>query len=305
MNRILLNKKNIIVIIIIIICLFLIYKYNQINDIEHFTTNITENEALRNISSLYNTQEMRLSNLTITNDITSRNVTSNNINTNNITSSNINTNNIITGNTNINGNLTISGSIMINNNKIASDSNNNLLITDTSNNTYLFKDGMIRTNNTANDSIIAILLDAEGKSANFVADTFINLQWYGMVDVENGIILAPGYEVLLWDSDFPLDNTKTNNKVDWKNQGWREINMSRYADDIIKINPTNIYKNKSNKWYFFNFNNSNKLNNNKENGDRMNYIWVRRLTSYTSIRDGDDRAGLYQNLNMADNAYYL
>ena len=77
----------------------------------------------------------------------------------------------------------LSGSIIINNNKISSDSSNNLLITDISNNTYLFNNGLIRTNNTANDSTVAILLDFDGKSS-------------GYRDIENGMIVAPGYEVL-------------------------------------------------------------------------------------------------------------
>lgn len=271
MNITLFNNKKNLIIIIIIICLFITYKYNQSNKNEYFTTDTINNEAIQNISSLYNTQEMKLSNLTVTN---------------NIKSENINANNIITSNTRINGTLTVSGSIMINNNIISSDSSNNLLITDTSKNTYLFKDGLIRTSNVANDSMVAILLDFDGKSSgSFVADTFIELLWYGYRDNENGVIIAPGYEVLLWDYGDPLDSTKLKNALNWKQQGWREMNMSSYTDDIIKVIPTSIYKNNSNKWYFFNFNNSSK--NNGESSDRMNCIWVRRLTSYISAKDGN------------------
>ncbi len=64
-------NKNYLIILLILVIIILYYFTNKSNNKEHFaTTSENSNEALQNISSLYNTQNLTVSNQTVTNSLT-------------------------------------------------------------------------------------------------------------------------------------------------------------------------------------------------------------------------------------------
>ena len=87
-------KLNWIIILAIIILLVFLY----VNNSEHFGATDTINpEAVRNISSVYNTDNLTATNITASNNLTStNNLTSNNLKANNLTATNITASNTLT-----------------------------------------------------------------------------------------------------------------------------------------------------------------------------------------------------------------
>lgn len=209
-------SKQIIILILVIFIIFIILTYRNQENITSDSGKTLSDEALQTIASVYNTQNMIVTNLNSTG-----NTQLNSLNVNNTTqlnSLNVNSNIKAKGNINVDGNITFNGNL-----NIVNPSGNKFII-----NGIDFRDYVIGcTLSSVNPNTTEYKYGANGGSQHFTIGkwSFCGIADSGFNDVADNIIVNPGFGVKLWTNCY--FNSDNNNNTEYVTIENKDIKPAR------------------------------------------------------------------------------